>query len=80
MSPPNPRGDGNGYQQTSISKTVLPNHASWDIGLLDTRQWLQRLMFNGYCDEQLYSVHPLPSSTTISINALFNKSVDRNHI
>jgi len=37
-------------------------------------------MFDGYCDEQLYSVHPLPSSTTISIIALFNKSVDRNHI
>ena len=36
-----PCGDGIGYQQPSISKTVLPNHARWDIGLLDARQWLQ---------------------------------------
>jgi len=28
------RGDGTGEQQTSISKTVLPNHAKWDIGLI----------------------------------------------
>jgi len=25
-------------QQTSISKTVLPNPASWDLGLLDAHQ------------------------------------------
>jgi len=37
-------------------------------------------MFDGYYDEQLFSVHPLPSCTTISNKALFNKSVDRNHI
>ena len=74
------RGDGTGYQQTSISKTVLPDHASWNIGLLDAQEWLQRFTFDGYCDEQLYSVHPLPSCTTISINALFDKSVNHNHI
>jgi len=34
----NPRGDGTAYQQTSISKTVLPNHTRWDIGLLDAQQ------------------------------------------
>jgi len=28
-----PRGDRTGEQQTSISKTVLPSHARWDIGL-----------------------------------------------
>jgi len=33
-----PRGDETGYQQTSVSKTVLPNHASWDIGRLDAQQ------------------------------------------
>jgi len=33
-----------------------------------------------YCDEQLYSVQPLPSCATISINADFNKSVNHNHI
>ena len=27
-----PRGDRTGEQHTSISKTVLPNHAKWDIG------------------------------------------------
>jgi len=27
-----PHGDRTGEQQTSISKTVLPNHAKWDIG------------------------------------------------
>jgi len=47
LSPPNPRGDGTGYQQTSISKTVWPNHASWDIGLLDAQQWLQHLTLDG---------------------------------
>jgi len=26
LSPPKPRGDWIGYHQTSISKTVLPNH------------------------------------------------------
>jgi len=54
------------YQQTSISKSVLPNHASWGIGVLDAQQWLQRLTFDGYRDEQLYSVQTLPSCTTIS--------------
>jgi len=30
-----PRGDRTGQQQTSaISKTVLPNHTKWDIGLI----------------------------------------------
>jgi len=28
------RGDRAGEQQTSISKTVLPHHAKWDIGLI----------------------------------------------
>jgi len=37
--PTNPRGDGTGYHQTSISKTVLPNHVRWNIGLLDSQQW-----------------------------------------
>ena len=58
LSPPKPRGDGTCYQQTSISKTVSPNHASWDIDLLDAQQWLQRLSFYSYGDEQLYSVQP----------------------
>jgi len=31
------------------------------------------LTFDGNCFEQFYSVQPLPSCTTISINALFNK-------
>jgi len=57
----NPCGDGTGYQQTSISKTVLPNYASCDIGLLDAQQWLPRLVLNGYCGEQLHSVQLLPS-------------------
>jgi len=26
-----------GYQQTSISKIVLPNHARWDIRLLNAQ-------------------------------------------
>jgi len=50
------------------------------LGLVDAQQWIQRLTFDGYCDEQLYSVQPLSSCTTISINALFNKSVNHNHI
>jgi len=29
--------------------------------LLDAQQWLQRLTFDGYCDEQFYSVQILPS-------------------
>jgi len=29
-----PRSDRSGKQQTSISKTVLPNHAKWDVGLM----------------------------------------------
>jgi len=29
-----PRGDRTGEQQTFISKTLLPNHAKWDIGLI----------------------------------------------
>jgi len=33
-----PRGDETGYQQTSIAKTVLPNHARWDIGLSTAQQ------------------------------------------
>jgi len=37
-------------------------------------------MFDGYCDEQLYSVQPLRSCTTISINTLINKSVNHDHI
>ena len=57
LRPPNPRGDETGYQKMSVSKTVLPNHAGWDIGLLDAQQWLKRLTFDGYCDEELYSVH-----------------------
>jgi len=28
------RGDRTGDQQTSISKTVLPNHAKWDTDLI----------------------------------------------
>jgi len=35
ISPPNPHGNRTGYQQTSISKAVLPNHAMWDIGLFE---------------------------------------------
>jgi len=65
---------GTGYQQPSISKTVLPNHARWDMGLLDAQQWLQSLSFDGNCVEQFYSVQALASCTTISINALFHKS------
>jgi len=41
-----PRSDGTGYQNTSITKTVLPNHARWDIGLLGDQQWLQRFTFD----------------------------------
>jgi len=33
-----PRGNGTGYQQTSISTTVLSNHARWDIGHLNALQ------------------------------------------
>jgi len=49
----------------------------WDIGLLDAQQWLQSLTLDGNCVAQLYSVQPLPSFTTISINALFNKRFNR---
>jgi len=28
---PRARGDGTGYQQTSISKSVIPNHANCNI-------------------------------------------------
>jgi len=66
-SPPKPRGDWTGYQQTSISKTALPNHVRWDIDVLDAQQWLLRLTFVGNCVEQLYSVQPLPSCTAVSI-------------
>ena len=65
-----PRGDGTGSQQTSISKNALPNQVRWDF----SQQWLQRFTFDGNCAEQLYSVQPLPICTSISINALFNKS------
>jgi len=75
-----PRSDVTGYQQTSISKIVLPNHARWDIGLLDAQQWLQSLTFDCNCVEQLYSVQPLRSCTIVSINALFNKSLHHNRI
>jgi len=70
-----PRGNGTGYQQPSISKTVLPNHARWGIGLMNIQQWLQRFTFDGNCAEQLYLVQPL-LCTSISINALFNKSLN----
>jgi len=79
LSPPKPRGDWTGYHQTSISKTVLPKHVRWDIGILDAQQWLLRLTFDGNYVEQLYSAQPLPSCTTISIT-LFNKSLNHNHI
>ena len=79
ISPPKPYGDCTGYHQTSISKTVLPKHVRWDIGILDAQQWLLRLTFDGNCVEQLYSAQPLPSCTTISIT-LFNKSLNHNHI
>jgi len=29
-----PRDDRTGEKQTFISKTVLPNHANWDVGLI----------------------------------------------
>jgi len=32
------RGDGTGYQQASISKTVLANHTRWDIRLFTAQQ------------------------------------------
>jgi len=64
----------------SISKTVLPNHARLDIGLLDAQARLQRLTFGGNCVEQLYSVQPLPSCATVSDNVLFNKSLNNSHI
>ena len=73
-----PRSDVTGYQQTSISKTVLPNQVKWDIDLLDAHQWLQPFTLECNCVEQLYSVQPLPSCTTVSINALFIKSPNRN--
>jgi len=72
-----PRGNRTGYKQPSISKTVLPNHARWDISLVNFQQWLQRFTFDGNCAEQLYSVQPLPSCTSISINAFYNKSLNR---
>jgi len=40
-------GGGTGYPQTSISKTLLPNHARWDIDVLNALQWLQRVTFDG---------------------------------
>jgi len=121
------------YFETCITKPCQV----WRICLLDAHQWLQRLTFSGYCDEQLYSVQlllscsgvarakiwgckmfdfrritlfclekrllkhkmtifskhleggtaplpslatPVPSCTIISTNALFNKSVNHNHI
>jgi len=75
-----PRSNMTGYQQTSISKTVLPNQARWDIGLLDAQQWLQSVTIDGNCVEQLYSLQPLRSCTTVSINALFNISLHHNRI
>ena len=56
LSPPSHRGNGTSGQQTSISKTVLPNHARWDISLFNTQQWLQRPTYDGNCVEQLYAV------------------------
>jgi len=50
---------------------MLPNHARWNIGCLDAQEWLHRLTFDDNCVEQLYSVQPLPSCATISINVLF---------
>jgi len=35
---------------------------------------MQRLTFDDNCVEQLYSVEPLPSYATISINALFKQN------
>jgi len=35
------------------------------IGLLDAQQWLERLTFDGYCDEQLYLVQLLPSCSGV---------------
>jgi len=32
-----PRGHRTGYQQPSISKNVLANHARWDIGFLEAQ-------------------------------------------
>jgi len=79
LNPPKSRGEWTGYHQTSISKTVLPKHVRWDIGILDAQQWLLRLTFDGNCVEQLYSAQPLPSCTTISI-ILFDKTLNHNHI
>jgi len=65
------------YQHTSIWKTVLRNLPG-GIGVFNVQQWLQRLTFYGNWAEQLYSVQPLPSCATVSINAPFNKSLHHN--
>jgi len=52
-------GNGTGYQQASISKTVLPNHTRWDIRLFTAQKRLQHLTFDSNCVEQICSVHPL---------------------
>ena len=45
---------------------------------MDSQQWLQRFTLDSNCAEQVYSVglQPLPSCTSISINALFIKSLN----
>jgi len=67
-----------GPSQKSLRPSCCPKLVT-GLRLLDAQQWLQRLTFDGNCVKQFYSVQPLPSSTTISINALFNKSITYNH-
>jgi len=53
-----PSSDGIGYQQTSISKTILPHHARWDVGLLNAQPWLRRLgsLYSMKLNGSLYSM------------------------
>jgi len=50
------------------------------LRLFNTQQWSQRLTFDSNCVEQLYSVYPLPSCATASLNGRFNKCPHHNHV
>ena len=59
--------------QWAISKTVLPNTATYDNCLFNAQKWLQRLEFDGNRIEQLDSVQPLLNCATVSAESLLIK-------
>ena len=58
------------YFENCITKPCQLGRRSFGCSPVITTSYIRR-----YCDEQRYSMQPLPSCATISINALFKKAL-----